>query len=106
MNRNTTDARRTGNRLLDTLPPAEYDRIAEALEHAPVTVKQLLIIEGQPVEYVYFPVAFRAAASRGGPFLSVLNRYNRCVWSSLRNQAPCNSRHSVEQVCEMVADVP
>jgi len=155
MSRNNTDVRKTGNRLLDALPPAEYDRVLEKFEAVSVPVKQLLIMEDQPVEYAYFPVncvlsilartdgdtfvevatigregmlgvplllgtsttphraccqiagesfrisadAFRAAAVRGGPFLSVLNRYIQILMVQFAQAGACNSRHSVEQRC-------
>jgi CRP-like cAMP-binding protein len=47
---------RTGNDLLDALPPEEYERLMPRFEPVVLSTKQLLIVEEQPVEYAWFPV--------------------------------------------------
>lgn len=51
------------NRLLGALAPADYERIAAALEVVPLALKDVLHRPGEPIEHVYFP---------GGGFCSVL----------------------------------
>lgn len=43
------------NHLLDALPAAEYDRIAENLELIPLKLGQVLYEPGSRLKYVYFP---------------------------------------------------
>jgi CRP-like cAMP-binding protein len=43
------------NRLLASLPDAEYQRFVPHLKHVPLPLKQVLHEVGEPIEYVYFP---------------------------------------------------
>ena len=51
------------NRLLASLPPDEYRRLAPHLEPYPLILKQVLYKPGEAVDFVYFP---------GGGFISVV----------------------------------
>ncbi|MBW4607552.1 MAG: Crp/Fnr family transcriptional regulator [Hassallia sp. WJT32-NPBG1] len=44
------------NRLLATLPDAEYLRLVPHLERVPLSHKQVLYKAGESIEYVYFPL--------------------------------------------------
>jgi CRP-like cAMP-binding protein len=46
----------TRNRLLDALPPEEYERLARGLEPVELQLGQTLFEPGEKTEYVYFPV--------------------------------------------------
>jgi len=46
----------TRNRLLDALPPEEYERLARGLEPVELQLGQVLFEPGERAEYVYFPV--------------------------------------------------
>jgi len=46
----------TRNRLLDALPPGEYERLARELEPVELRLGQALFEPGGRAEYVYFPV--------------------------------------------------
>jgi CRP-like cAMP-binding protein len=46
----------TRNRLLDALPPEEYERLARGLEPIELQLGQVLFEPGERAEYVYFPV--------------------------------------------------
>jgi CRP-like cAMP-binding protein len=43
------------NKLLATLPAADYQRLQSHLTFTPLTVKQVLHKEGQPIRDIYFP---------------------------------------------------
>ena len=43
------------NRLLASLPEAEYQRLVPHLESVPLPLKQVLYKRGESIEYVYFP---------------------------------------------------
>jgi CRP-like cAMP-binding protein len=44
-----------GNRLLDSLPAGDYDRLRPDLETVPVGVKEVLCEADEPIPHVYFP---------------------------------------------------
>ncbi|NEQ33255.1 MAG: Crp/Fnr family transcriptional regulator [Leptolyngbya sp. SIO4C5] len=44
------------NRLLASLPTAEYQRLHPHLEHVRLSLGQVLYESGQPIEHVYFPL--------------------------------------------------
>jgi len=43
------------NRLLSSLPSAEIKRLSPYLEEVPVEIQQVLIRQGEPIPYVWFP---------------------------------------------------
>lgn len=47
---------RTGNRILDALPAAEYEAIGRVLERVELGLKEYVYRSGQPIEFVHFPV--------------------------------------------------
>lgn len=59
----------TGNSLLDSLPSEEFDRIRPSLKRVDLPAGQVLSVQGEPVEHVYFPakglVSCRASGSQG-----------------------------------------
>lgn len=46
----------TGNRLLDQLPPAELERLAQRMEHQSLPLRKTLLAPREPLQYAYFPV--------------------------------------------------
>ena len=54
---NTPAADRPRNRLLATLPPADYTALAPRLEPVMLEFKQILFDVDQPIDHVYFPEA-------------------------------------------------
>jgi CRP-like cAMP-binding protein len=48
---------RPGNRLLASLPPLDFARIARSLETIPLSAKQVLLKRGDPIHNVFFPNA-------------------------------------------------
>src|SRR4051794_36005374 len=45
----------TGNRLLDLLPIADYDRLRPDLETVPIGVMDVVCEANEPISHVYFP---------------------------------------------------
>ena len=43
------------NRLLSALPDSEYERLLPHLEQVSFTLKQILYMPNEPIDYVYFP---------------------------------------------------
>jgi CRP-like cAMP-binding protein len=43
------------NRLLSALPDSEYERLLPHLEQVSLTLKQIIYLPNEPIEYVYFP---------------------------------------------------
>ncbi len=43
------------NRLLSALPDSEYERLLPHLEKVSLTLKQIIYMPNEPIEYVYFP---------------------------------------------------
>lgn len=43
------------NRLLSALPDSEYERLLPHLEQVSLTLKQIIYMPNEPIEYVYFP---------------------------------------------------
>ena len=50
------DETRTGNRLLDQLPPEELERLSQRIEHQLIPLRGTLLSPREPLEYAYFPV--------------------------------------------------
>jgi CRP-like cAMP-binding protein len=50
------DADHRGNRLLDTLPAADRQRLQERMELVELDLKEPIYERGKPIEYVYFPL--------------------------------------------------
>lgn len=45
----------TFNRILNALPPEEYERLSPHLEHVTLSLRQILYRPEQPITHVYFP---------------------------------------------------
>jgi hypothetical protein len=45
-----------GNRVLDTLPPAEIERLAPSLRRVFLQREQVVVRPGEPIHYLHFPI--------------------------------------------------
>jgi CRP-like cAMP-binding protein len=47
---------RTGNRILDALPAADFEPIGRVLERVELGLRDYIYRRGEPIEYVHFPI--------------------------------------------------
>ena len=83
-------ARRSPNRLLASLPAADYRRLLPVLEPVSLPFRHILLKPGG---------AFEREMNRRGPFSKIINRYAQGFLASLIQSVACNALHSVEERC-------
>src|SRR5688572_23801614 len=106
------------NRLLASLPRAEYKRLSPDLNPIALTFGKVLYEPGDTIKHVYFPndsiisltralvqgagsamrmpaAAVREEANRLGPFHQLLHRYSHSLQSQVSQSSACNRFHSV-----------
>jgi CRP-like cAMP-binding protein len=51
-----TERDRTGNRILDALPAADFDPVGRVLERVDLDARDSIYRRGEPIEFVHFPI--------------------------------------------------
>lgn len=46
----------SGNRLLDQLPPEEFERLSQRMEHQALPLRETLLAHRAPLQFAYFPL--------------------------------------------------
>lgn len=65
----------TGNSLLDSLSADELDRIRPWLKRMDLTIGQILSVQGEPVQHVYFPTTALVSCRASGPQADMIEIY-------------------------------